>query len=181
MLDTFEKKPRLSKLRISYIGALVAVVACLGGYAWHVYTLFREAQQTTPQPQIERLSRDLRTYHSQTRQFPTSFPEINQRLWHTNPTPDYGNDGRRARTKNYVYLYRRVNEETCAFWALPVGPRRAYASSFFIVLSASWLRAWKGQAMEDDTIARLPMIPSPDQLADLNMQELPPRVSGSQK
>jgi hypothetical protein len=130
-MDTFEKKNKLGKMRISYLSAIAALVTCLGAYAWHIYALFREAQQTTPQPQIERLTKDLRTYHSQLRQFPVNFPAINQRLWKTQPTPDYGEDGRRARTKNYVYLYTKINEETCAFWAVPVGPRREYASSFF--------------------------------------------------
>lgn len=175
-MDTFEKKPRLSKMRLSYLGALVAIVACLGGYSWHVYTLFREAQQTNPQPQVERLGKDLRTYHSRMRQFPVNFPAINQQLWHTTPTPDYGSDGRRASTKNYVYLYTKVNEESCAFWALPIGSRRDYASSFFIVLAPTWMRAWKGKAMRDEVLETLPMIPAPHQLADLNMQELPARV-----
>jgi hypothetical protein len=130
-MATFEKKPRLSKMRISYLSAIAALVVCLGAYAWHVYALFREARQTTPQPQIERLTKDLRTYHAQLRQFPVNFPAINQRLWKTQPTPDDGVDGRRARTKNYVYLYTKISEETCAFWAVPVGPRREYASSFF--------------------------------------------------
>lgn len=172
-MDTFEKKPRLSKMRLSYLGALVAIVACLGGYAWHVYALFREAQQTNPQPQLERLSQDLRTYHARTRQFPANFQIINQQLWQTNPAPDYGSDGRRARTKNYVYLYTKVSDEACAFWALPVGPRRDYASSFFIVLAPTWMRAWKGKAMSDEVIDKLPMIPTPSQLADRNLRELP--------
>ena len=175
-MDSFEKKPRLSKIRISYLGALLAIVACLGGYSWHIYALFREAQATNPQPQIERLSRDLRTYHSRARQFPANFQAINQLLWHTTPTPDYGSDGRRARTKNYVYLYTKISDEACAFWALPVGPRRDYASSFFIVLAPTWMRAWKGKAMPDEVMDNLPIIPTQNQLADLNMQELPARV-----
>ena len=175
-MDSFEKKNKLSKMRLSYLGALVAIVACLGGYAWHVYALFREAQATNPQPRIERLSQDLRTYHSRARQFPANFQAINQLLWHTIPTPDYGSDGRRARTKNYVYLYTKISDESCAFWALPVGPRRDYASSFFIVLAPNWMRAWKGKAMSDEVIETLPLIPTPSQLADRNMQELPARV-----
>jgi hypothetical protein len=175
-MDTFEKKPRLSKMRISYLSAIVALVACLGAYAWHVYALFREAQQTNPQPQLERLSQDLRTYHFRTRQFPANFQIINQQLWHTTPAPDYGSDGRRARTKNYLYLYTKINEETCAFWALPVGVRREFASSFFVVLAPNWRRVWKGKALTDEELVMLPMIPSPNQLADLNLLELPARV-----
>lgn len=175
-MDSFEKKNKLSKMRLSYLGALVAIVACLGGYAWHVYAIFREAQATNPQPQIERLSQDLRTYHSRMRQFPANFHAINQQLWHTNPSPDYGSDGRRARTKNYVYLYTKVSDEACAFWALPVGPRRDYASSFFIVIGPTWMRMWKGKAMPDEVMEKLPVIPTSDQLADLNLQELPARL-----
>ena len=64
--------------------------------------------------------------------------------------------------------------------ALPTGPRRQYASSFFIVLAPEWLRSWKGKAIEDDVISRLPAIPKPDQLAALMMQEMPSRVFNQQ-
>jgi hypothetical protein len=110
---------------------------------------------------VGRLIKDLRRFQSQTRHFPADVTEINQLIWRTNPTPDYGSDGRRARTKNYYYFYTKVNDETCAFWALPIGPRRHYASSFFIVVSPSWVRMWKGEALSDEEIARIPAIPSP--------------------
>jgi hypothetical protein len=97
-------------------------------------------------------------------------------LWHTKPQPDYGSDGRRAWTKNYIYFYTKVNDETYAFWALPVGPRRQYAPSFFVVLSPGWMRAWKGGAMSDEEIAQVPAIPSPAVLADFKMQKTPYRI-----
>lgn len=172
MLNTFEKKPRISKLRISYILVILAAVAGLVSYGYHVYALFRDAQQNTPQPQVERLIKDLRRYHSQTRHFPADFTEINQLIWRTKPTPDYGSDGRRARTKNYYYFYTKVSDETCAFWALPIGSRRHYGSSFFIVLSPNWARVWKGKAMGDEEIAQIPAIPSPTILARVKMQEI---------
>jgi hypothetical protein len=77
-------------------------------------------------------------------------------------------------------FYTRVNERTCAIWALPTGTRRNYASSFFIVLTPEWMRSWKGNAIEDDVISRLPAIPKPDQLAALMMQEMPSRVFNQQ-
>src|SRR5262249_36157617 len=66
----------------------------------------------------------------------------------------------------------------CAIWAIPLGPQRHYASTFFVVLSPDWIRSWKGRAMSDKEIAQIPAIPSPTVLADLKMRELPPRISG---
>ena len=82
--------------------------------------------------------------------------------------------GKRAK----IYYYTKVSDETCAFWALPVGPKRHYAPSFFVVLSPGWMRAWRGEAMSDEEIARIPAIPSPTVLADLKMQETPSRIFG---
>jgi hypothetical protein len=93
-------------------------------------------------------------------------------IWHTYPTPDYGSEGRRVWTKNYFYLYTKVSDETCAFWALPVGPRREYASSFFVVVSTNWLRIWKGKAMSDGEIVVVPNIPSPQVLSESGFTEL---------
>ena len=167
---------RISKWRLTYIAALLSVIAGLSSYGWYIYTLVRDAQAHKPQPQIEKLLGDMLTYHRQTRQFPKNFAEINQRLWHTVPPPDYGSDGREARTKNYYYRYTKVNEDTCMFWALPLGPQRQYASAFFIVLSPGWARAWKGKARSDEEIEHLPAIPSLQALAEIQMQELPARV-----
>jgi hypothetical protein len=167
---------RLSKWRLTYLVTLLSVIAGLSSYGWYIYTLMRDAQPHKPQPQIEKLLRDLRVYHANSKQFPNSFAEINQRLWHTAPPPDYGKDGREARTKNYYYRYTKVNADTCAFWALPTGPHRQYAATFFIVLAPGWARAWKGKARSDEDIAHLPAIPSPQALAEINMQELPARV-----
>jgi hypothetical protein len=174
-------KPRFSKLRLSYIFALVTVLIGVGSYGYHLYRLVQDSRINKPQPQIERLVKDLRLFQTQTRHFPKSFIEINQQIWQTSPTPDYGGDGRQARTKNYYYYYTKIGDATCAFWALPLGPQRHYASSFFIVLSPEWMRTWKGQAMTDEQIAQIPTIPSPVALTGLKMQEMPSRVFSSNK
>ncbi|MGH9840195.1 MAG: hypothetical protein ACREEM_15545, partial [Blastocatellia bacterium] len=131
---------RFSKLRIAFVFALVTIDAGAGSYGYHLYRLAQDLQINKPQPQVERLARDLRRFRAETRRFPANFIEINQLLWHTKPQPDYGSDGRRAWTKNYYYFYTKVNDETCAFWALPIGSQRQYASSFFVVLSPDWMR-----------------------------------------
>lgn len=169
-------RPSFSKLKITWLMLAIAGTLAAGSYGWHLYSLFRDWQLNMPQPQLEKLTGDLRLYHSRTGKFPTTFTEINDLLWHTKPTPNYGDDGRQARTKNYYYFYTRVDEQTCAIWALPMGPQRQYASSFFVVLTIQWLRSWRGKAIADDVISKLPAIPNLDQLAALMMQEMPARV-----
>jgi hypothetical protein len=161
-----------SKLRISFIFTLVTIAAGGASYGYHLYKLAQDLQINKPQPQVERLVKDLRRFHAETSRFPANFIQINQSLWHTKPTPDYGNDGRRATTKNYYYIYTKVNDETCVFWALPFGPKREYASAFFVVVSPIWLRVWKGKAHSDVRIADLPPIPALDALSQLGFQEL---------
>src|SRR5262249_36204946 len=180
-MKAFQNKLGGGKLRIIYLFAAVSVIIGIGGYGYHLYSLFRDLQINKPQPQVEKLIRDLRLYHTQIRRFPQNFPEINQLIWRTRPTTDYGKDGRQARTKNYYYFYTKVSDETCAFLALPQGPQRHYGSSFFIVLSLGWMRAWKGAEMSDESIAQIPAVPSPVMLAELKMQELPPRVFAARK
>jgi hypothetical protein len=100
-------------------------------------------------------------------------------IWHTKPSPNYGSEGRQARAKNYYYFYTKVDNQTCAVWALPIGPQRHYASSFFIIISLGWSRRWIGKAMDDEVISGLPAIPGPDRLAELGMRELPAQTLGS--
>jgi len=171
-------KPELkvNKLKTTYLILAICAILAVGSYGWHIYTLFRDWQMNMPQPQIEKLTKDLRIYHAKTGHFPSTFVEINNLIWHTKPAPDYGDNGRQSRTKNYYYFYTRVNDHICAIWALPTGPQRHYASSFFLVLSPEWLRSWKGKALDDGAISDLPAIPSSDMLAKMLMQEMPGQV-----
>src|SRR5262245_49127693 len=161
------------KLKIVGVMLALAGLASCVSYAYHVYSLFRDAQRNMPQPQIERLVKDFRLFHSRTNRFPRNFTEINDYLWHTRPTPNYGIEGRQTRVKNYYYFYTRVSDERCAIWAIPLGPQRNYASSYFLVISPEWVRKWEGKALEDGLISSLPAIPTLNDLSKLRMVEYP--------
>lgn len=180
-MKTTKTKLESRKLKVTYLLLGFAAVAAISGYGWHVYSLFRDWQFNTPQSQVERLIRDLRRYQAQTNHFPTSFTEINELLWQTQPKPDYGVDGRQARVKHYYYYYTRVEQQKCVLWALPLGPQRQYAASFFVVITPNWMRGWKGKALADDVIGKVPAIPSPGDLATLSMREIPVHVSTNGK
>lgn len=172
-----QRKAGFSKLKATYALLGVAVVLALGSYGWHLYRLYQAWQRDTPQPQVERLIRDLRRYHSETNRFPASFHEINARLWHTKPQPNYGANGREARVKNYLYRYTQVEAGKCVLWGLPTGPQREYGAAFFVVITPGWLHGWRGQALKDEAIAALPDVPTSQVLAKLQMSEIPARAA----
>jgi hypothetical protein len=141
MLMSIERgKPGFRKLKLTYLLLSLAVLLICGSYGWRLYTLFRDARINMPRPQVEKLIKDLRFYYSRTKSFPGTFDEINDLIWHTRPKPDYGVDGRQARTKNYYYFYTKIDNRKCAFWALPLGSQRHYASSYFLVISERVLK-----------------------------------------
>jgi len=168
-----KSRPKFNKLKATSLFLASAAIIALGSYGWRVYTLFRDWRFNMPQPQIERLVKDLRIYYAKAGRFPNTFIEINDLIWRMKPAPNYGREGRQARAKNYYYFYTRVDDHTCVIWALPTGPQRHYGPSFFLVLSHGWLRHWKGKALGDETISNLPAIPSLDKLAGLDMREMP--------
>ncbi len=170
-MKSAKPKSGFNKLRFVYLLLIVAVLASIGCYGWHVYALFRDARLNTPQSQVSKLLKDLRLFHSRTKRFPKSFNEINNLIWHTQPTPDYGAEGRQAITKNYYYFYTKVSDDQCAFWAIPLGPQRHYAITFFLVLSPNWERVWQGKALDETLISRLSAIPAPEELARYQLVE----------
>ena len=174
-----QHKAGFNKLKATYVLLGVAVMLALGSYGWHLYALYQAWQRDTPQPQVERLVCDLRRFHTETKQFPASFLEINQRLWHTQPAPDYGTDGKQARVKNYLYRDTRVESQQCVLWALPVGSQRQIGETFFVVITPGRMRVWQGNSFTDEIIAGLSAVPTPQTLAKLQMRELPARSVGS--
>jgi hypothetical protein len=175
-VKTTSGKTGFKKISIAYLILASAAIAYVGSYGWQVYAVYRDAQSNMPKPQVEKLIKDFRLFHSKTKRFPANFTDVNNLIWHTRPVPDYGANGRQARTKNYYYFYTRVNDGLCTVWAIPLGPRREYGSTFFLVISTDWVRSWQGKAIDESLIAKLPAIPSPDELIRLELQESPARV-----
>jgi|SRR5262245_26223940 len=169
---------KFNKLKSTFAFLASTAILALGGYGWRTYTLFRGWQANMPQPQIEKLTRDLLLFHTRTKRFPKTFNEINDLIWRIRPKPDYGNEGRQARTKNYYYFYTMVKDGQCAVWAVPLGPQRHYASTFFLVITPEWRRLWRGKSLEEAVISKLPAIPTSANLGDLQLSEIPIKRRG---
>jgi hypothetical protein len=172
-MQATQTRTRISKVKATYLVLMLATLSVGSAYGYHLFTLYRAAQRDQPQLQAKRLIRDLRRYERQAQHFPINFHEINQRLWHTQPAPDYGREGKQARAKNYYYVYRRVADDQCVLWALPVGLHRKVASSYFFVIAPQWTKAWKGAALNDEQIALLPAIPREDEFSRWGLAAMP--------
>ena len=82
-----QTQSRFSKVKLTYLLLALAALSLGSTYGYHLFTLYRAAQRDQPQLQADRLIRDLRRYERQMQRFPANFHEINQALWHTQPTP----------------------------------------------------------------------------------------------
>ncbi len=176
-MKTTASKTGFSKMKATYMLLCLTVIVALGSYGWHLFTIYQAWQRDTPRHHVERLIRDLRRYYAETKRFPANFHEINQRLWHTKPQPDYGANGREARVKNYLYRYTQVESGKCVLWALPMGPQREYGAAFFVVITPEWIRAWKGKALSEEKLQGLPAIAPLNMLADWGLTEFTVRMN----
>jgi hypothetical protein len=159
------------RLKIVAVMFFLAVASSLGSYAYHLYGLIQGAKRHLPQLQIERLIKDFRRFYLINNRFPQNFVEINDKIWRTNPKPDYGIGGEQARTKNYYYFYTSVNARQFTLWAVPTGPRRTDVDTYFVVATKEWIRIWRGKAIEELAISTLPSVPTENELSNLGLSE----------
>ena len=168
MADTGDKKPTL---KLPFMA--LAVIAIFGGcvYGYHLYRLACAEEALVPQLAIAQLVNSLRAYQAQSGQFPKNFHDLNERIWRRDPPPAFGQEGRDILLNYYWYFYTQVNAETCALWALPLGPKRELGKAFYVVLTPNWMRVWKGAALSDEQQRLIHNIPTPELLAQLQMKE----------
>jgi hypothetical protein len=125
-----------NKLKFTFLVLAFAATLGIVSYGYHVYSLFRDWQFNMPQPQLEKLARDLLVYHVKEGHFPTTFIEIDNLIWHTKPNPNYGSEGRQARAELLLLLHESgqpdLRDLGITDWAA--------ASLCFILLSCLFIR-----------------------------------------
>jgi hypothetical protein len=68
-------------------------------------------------------------------------------------------------------MYSKVDPLTCAFWAIPSGPRREEGSTHFLVIGPEGIGRWKGPALSKADIDKLEPVPTADVLNVMGMTE----------
>lgn len=160
-------------LKISFIVLAVCVLICLACYFYGSWADAQAEQAMIPKLAVDSMVKSVRQYQKQTGQFPDTLAELEQKVWHHKPVPDYGPDKRRLTAFNYYYIYTKVDPLTCAIWAIPSGPKREGSSTIFLVVGVDVIRNWKGPSLSKADIEKLRPVPSNDELNVMGMTEQP--------
>jgi hypothetical protein len=158
-------------IKISFIFLGFCFLVCLICYFYGSWADAQAEQAMVPKLAVDSLVKSVRQYQRQTGQFPNDLSELEGKIWHHKPVPDFGPDKRRLIAFNYYYTYSKVNPLTCAIWAIPSGPKRENASTVFLVVAVDAIRNWKGPSLSKLDIEKLPLVPTNDQLSVMGMIE----------
>ena len=158
-------------IKISFIVVILCAVICLACYFYGSWADAQAEQAMVPKLAVDSMVKSVRQYHKLTGQFPNDLAELEQKVWHHKPVPDFGPNKRTLAAYNYYYVYTKVDPLTSAIWAIPSGPKREGASTVFLVVGVDAIRNWKGPSLGKADIEKLPMVPTNDQLNVMGMTE----------
>lgn len=156
--------------KLTLVVLILAAVVAITGYAAVSYHRMSEYQALLPQHQIPKIETEFLKFRKVFGAFPKDFAEINNKVWHKVPG-SHLNDDPTTWQKDHYY-YRIVSSgNQMAIWAIPLGDRRTEASTYFLVISPEWRRAWKGPAMDSKLLGKLRAVPNASDLAAVGLEE----------
>jgi hypothetical protein len=184
-----DKHTRLpqSRLRFTYVVLVLSLALLIIASIYSAWSRNSEHEANMPVPALETVVVALRTFHQQTGRFPTSFRELDERLWKGARRAQISEDGTslNAPASRYYYTLHTLNPPRpgvtgnapgpikAAIWAVPTGPRAGEAATYFWYVAPGKIERWMGPALTPENIGAVKMIPSEQQLALLVMTHQP--------
>lgn len=163
-------KTRKRRFGISYVLLVVAVVTYFGVWGFSALAADWKAKASIPRiDPILAIIKGLRQYQKINATFPQTFGEVEAKVWKHSQPPDFGANGRSLVLKNYYYLYTFISPNRCTLWAIPIGPRAAEASSYFLILTPTDREKYKGPPLDLREAATITGAPTYEQLGILGM------------
>ena len=159
------------KLKISYVLLPAILVALIISYFYSSWAASKKYEAAMPRDASDSIIKGLLNFQKLAGRFPKTLTEVEERVWKHKTLPDFGETGRTLLAYNYHYIYYNKDDSICTLWALPAGPRRAEASTYFFYLTTTSIRKWKGPDMSDEDIKRLTPMPDSPLLGVLGMTE----------
>jgi hypothetical protein len=165
-----EGKTGKRRFGISYVLLLLSIVTYLGVWAYSVFAADWKAKASVPQiDPILTIIKGLRQYQRINATFPQTFNQVEVQVWKHPTPPDYGAEGHSLIARNYYYFYSWISATRCSLWAIPVGPRAADASSYFLILTPTDREKFKGPPLNLKEASSITGAPTYAQLAMLGM------------
>lgn len=167
-------------LKLSIVVAAIAVAVLAGAYVYSLWDDERRRREEIPVEAVDSMIRDLRRFHEKQGRFPETFRELEGLVWQPRPR-EFAADSRGLHHRRYFYIYTRTTNHTFQLWAVPTGPDREDAPTWFVSASPTALRKWKTSALAPEQLTRINPNPSTQTLNALGLIEQPasrPGVKG---
>lgn len=161
----------ITRLKISLILAPLVLLLVIGVYIYSLWAAERQKTNDLPVEAVSKMMSDLLKFHEKRGGFPSDLKQLEGVVWQPKETRVFSNGNRTLSHRNYLYLYSRQNPHRFTLWALPTGRFRDEAPTWFLAVSPSMCRRWKGSAMELNDVGRLTTQPSQGQLGVLGLIE----------
>lgn len=162
---------RKQKFKLTFVILGVSVIVLVISFAYGTWARTEREKEMVPRLAAESMVKSLRQFQRQTGQFPDDFLELEQRVWRHSRVPDFGRSKRTLTVANYYYVYGKSDAFTCTVWAIPSGPKREEASTYFMVITPDVIRRWKGPALTKTDIDKIAPEPTGDLLNMLGLTE----------
>lgn len=162
-----------NRLKLTVVLLPVASILLIGMY---VYSLWAEGRQRSAEVPVEAASmmmRDLLDFHKKRGSFPSDLKQLEGVIWEKKQDRDLSADNRTLSHRHFMYLYTRLNSHTFTLWAIPSGPARNEAATWFLSVTPDQCRRWKGAALPLDSVKEIVTAPSIAELAVLGLTEQP--------
>jgi hypothetical protein len=160
----------MHRLKLTILLMPAALLLVIGAYVYSLWIAEKGKAAEVPVEAVSMMMRDLLRFHEKRGGFPASLKELEGAVWDRKEREFMAN-GKGFRHRNYYYLYSRTGDHRFTLWAIPTGPSRDEAPSWFLAATHEFCRRWKGAALPIDQIDRVNSDPSITQLGVLGLIE----------
>ena len=169
----------LNSLKISLLLIPMAILIVVGTYIYSLWASDKQRVAELPVEGANVLMRDLLAFHKKRGGFPKDLKELEGVVWENKEDRSYSNSKLGITRRHYYYLYSPFGHHRFTLWAIPIGPQREEAATWFLVVTPELHRSWKGGSLGPEDAKRLSLDPSLNELSVLGLIEQP--IARSQK
>src|SRR5438552_2665203 len=121
----------INRLKISLALFPLFAVVLIGAYVYSLWAGERRHSAEIPVDAASMMMRDLLAFHEKRGSFPNDLKQMEGVVWEKKADREFSVENRALNHRNYLYLYTRLTPHEFTLWALPTGPSRNEAATWF--------------------------------------------------
>lgn len=161
----------ITQLKISLVLAPLALLLVIGVYIYSLWAAERQKTSDLPVEAIGKMMSDLLKFHEKRGGFPDDLKQMEGVVWEKKDTREFSIGNRGFSHRQYFYLYTQITSHQFTLWAIPTGKMREEAPTWFILVTPSTCRRWKGPALDLDQVSQIRSVRSMTELSVLGLIE----------